>query len=61
MDWASRHPGTEYFSPAVLRLGVLFWTRLHGIVSLELGGAFGDMGLDGGDRGLRARRRPAEP
>jgi AcrR family transcriptional regulator len=30
----------------VLRLGVLTWTRLHGIVSLELAGVFGDMGLD---------------
>jgi AcrR family transcriptional regulator len=34
--------------PPVLRLAVLAWTRLHGVVSLELAGVFADMGLDGG-------------
>ena len=33
--------------PAVLRLGVLLWSRVHGLVSLELGGAFASMGIDG--------------
>jgi Tetracyclin repressor-like, C-terminal domain len=33
--------------PAVLRLGVLLWSRVHGLVSLELGGAFDSMGIDG--------------
>lgn len=32
--------------PAVLLLGVLTWTRVHGIVMLELAGILGDMGLD---------------
>ena len=32
----------------VLKLGVLTWSRLHGIVSLELAGILGDMGLDAG-------------
>jgi AcrR family transcriptional regulator len=32
--------------PAILRLGVLGWTRLHGLVGLELAGVLGDMGLD---------------
>jgi AcrR family transcriptional regulator len=32
--------------PLVLRLGVLAWTRLHGLVDLELAGVFADMGLD---------------
>jgi AcrR family transcriptional regulator len=42
--WAGRH---DTAAPAlVLRLGVLTWTRLHGIVSLELAGVFADMGLD---------------
>ncbi|ADB50818.1 TetR/AcrR family transcriptional regulator [Conexibacter woesei] len=35
-------------SIAVLRLGVLTWTRMHGIVTLELAGVVGDMGLDAG-------------
>jgi hypothetical protein len=33
---------------SVLLLGVLTWTRLHGIVTLELAGIVGDMGLDAG-------------
>ncbi|WP_051471364.1 TetR/AcrR family transcriptional regulator [Patulibacter minatonensis] len=33
---------------AVLRLGVLAWTRIHGVVGLEFSGALGDMGLDAG-------------
>lgn len=32
----------------VLRLGVLIWTRMHGVIMLELAGIVGDMGLDGG-------------
>ncbi|MBJ6763662.1 TetR/AcrR family transcriptional regulator [Myxococcaceae bacterium JPH2] len=47
-DWARRRNPQERFAPRVLRLGVLFWTRLHGIVSLELSSIFKDMGLDGG-------------
>jgi AcrR family transcriptional regulator len=39
---------TPALSPLVLRLAVLTWTRLHGVVSLELAGVFADMGLDGG-------------
>ncbi|WP_028642769.1 TetR/AcrR family transcriptional regulator [Nocardioides sp. URHA0020] len=35
-------------SSAVLLLGVLTWTRLHGILTLELAGVVGDMGLDAG-------------
>ena len=31
----------------MLRLGVLLWSRVHGLVSLELGGAFDSMGIDG--------------
>jgi AcrR family transcriptional regulator len=42
--WAAGH-GTEA-PPTVLRLGVLTWTRLHGIVGLELAGVLADMGLD---------------
>jgi AcrR family transcriptional regulator len=46
--WAARGEGMEGAPTGVLRLGVLFWTRLHGIVSLELSGAFAEMGLDAG-------------
>lgn len=44
--WAQTRGGEA--SPLVLRLGVLTWTRLHGIVSLELAGVFDAMGLDAG-------------
>lgn len=43
---ASRAPADR--PPAVLLLGVLTWTRLHGIISLELAGILGDMDLDPG-------------
>jgi len=43
--WATRH-GDGDVPPAVLLLGVQAWTRIHGIVSLELAGAFADMGVD---------------
>ncbi|QRN99642.1 TetR/AcrR family transcriptional regulator [Archangium violaceum] len=46
--WSRRRAGNVSFPPHILRLGVLFWTRLHGIVSLELSSVFKDMGLDGG-------------
>ena len=48
IEWARRRNDSEEFSPTVLRLGVHFWTRMHGIVSLELSAVFEDMGLDGG-------------
>ncbi|GAA3671901.1 TetR/AcrR family transcriptional regulator [Nonomuraea antimicrobica] len=31
---------------AVLRRALTFWTRLHGVLSLELAGHFGGMGID---------------
>jgi hypothetical protein len=31
----------------VLRLALSTWYRVHGLVSLEIVGAFGTMGLDG--------------
>lgn len=41
-QWAAGHPA----APAALRRALLFWTRLHGILSLELAGHFTGMGLD---------------
>ncbi|MEV5388554.1 TetR/AcrR family transcriptional regulator [Streptomyces sp. NPDC052721] len=41
-QWAADHPA----APATLRRALRFWTRLHGILSLELAGHFTGMGLD---------------
>ncbi|GAA2095520.1 TetR/AcrR family transcriptional regulator [Streptomyces albiaxialis] len=41
-DWAEAHPAP----PAALRLALTFWTRLHGVVSLEVAGHFATMGFD---------------
>lgn len=42
--WADVH---QYDVPApILRLGVLTWSRLHGLVSLEITGVYGTMGID---------------
>ncbi|MET9295974.1 TetR/AcrR family transcriptional regulator [Streptomyces sp. NPDC003077] len=41
-DWADGHPAP----PAALHRALTFWTRLHGILSLELAGHFTNMGFD---------------
>ncbi|MET8567543.1 TetR/AcrR family transcriptional regulator [Streptomyces sp. NPDC004783] len=41
-QWAGDHPAP----PAALRSALHFWTRLHGILSLELAGHFAGMGFD---------------
>lgn len=41
-DWAAGHPA----SPEALHRFLTFWTRLHGVLSLELAGHFTGMGLD---------------
>ncbi|MEV4628163.1 TetR/AcrR family transcriptional regulator [Micromonospora sp. NPDC049523] len=41
-QWASDHPA----SAAALHRGLICWTRLHGILSLELAGHFTGMGFD---------------
>ncbi|MFF9280443.1 TetR/AcrR family transcriptional regulator [Streptomyces griseosporeus] len=41
-QWAADHPA----APAALRRALRFWTRLHGILSLELAGHFNGMGFD---------------
>ncbi|GAA4833742.1 TetR/AcrR family transcriptional regulator [Kitasatospora terrestris] len=40
--WAGDHPAPS----SVLRRAVTFWTRLHGVLSLELAGHFAGMGFD---------------
>lgn len=39
--------GAPTAAPATLRLALSTWYRVHGLVSLEIVGAFGTMGLDG--------------
>lgn len=41
-DWAGDHPAP----PAVLHRALSLWTRLHGVLSLELAGHFTGMGFD---------------
>ncbi|MCX4763640.1 TetR/AcrR family transcriptional regulator [Streptomyces sp. NBC_01275] len=41
-EWAAGHPAP----PAVLHRALTFWTRLHGVLSLELAGHFTGMGFD---------------
>jgi AcrR family transcriptional regulator len=41
-DWAGDHPAPS----AALHRALAFWTRLHGVLSLELAGHFTDMGFD---------------
>ncbi|MFE6913843.1 TetR/AcrR family transcriptional regulator [Streptomyces rubiginosohelvolus] len=41
-DWAGDHPAP----PGALRRALAFWTRLHGVLSLELAGHFTGMGFD---------------
>ncbi|GAA1990026.1 TetR/AcrR family transcriptional regulator [Catenulispora subtropica] len=40
--WAGAHPA----DPAALHRAVIFWTRMHGVLSLELAGHFDGMGFD---------------
>ncbi|KUN09260.1 TetR family transcriptional regulator [Streptomyces yokosukanensis] len=40
--WADQHPAP----PSALHRALLFWTRLHGALSLELAGHFTGMGFD---------------
>lgn len=43
-EWAGGHPATT----ATLHRALSFWTRLHGVLSLELAGHFTGMGFDPG-------------
>lgn len=44
--WAAARPGTPDVPAAVLWLGVMTWSRLHGLVALELLGTYEQMGID---------------
>jgi AcrR family transcriptional regulator len=41
-EWAGDHPAP----PAALHRALSFWTRIHGVLSLELAGHFAGMGFD---------------
>lgn len=45
--WGQR-AGLAGHPPRVLRLALTAWTRLHGVISLELGGHLGAVGVDPG-------------
>jgi len=44
--WAQAHGFAV--DPAIALRAVLIWSRLHGVVSLEIAGNFASMGLDPG-------------
>jgi AcrR family transcriptional regulator len=44
--WIADRGGDAEIPPRLLQLGVLTWTRLHGIIGLELAGILTDMDLD---------------
>lgn len=45
-EWAGRRSGSADLPAEALQMSVLAWTRLHGLVSLEIEGAFAAMELD---------------
>ncbi|MEV0621824.1 TetR/AcrR family transcriptional regulator [Nonomuraea sp. NPDC050404] len=47
LRWGKAIGAPADIMPRALRLGVLCWSRVHGLVSLEIAGAFDSMGLDG--------------
>lgn len=48
LAWGRRVGAPDDFPPSTLRWGVRLWARLHGLVALDIAGAFADMGLDAG-------------
>ena len=45
-EWAANRPDNLQLEPDLLALGVLGWTRLHGVISMEIEGIFEQMGID---------------
>jgi len=45
-SWAESRSSSSDLPPRALRLGILVWTRLHGVISLEIEGVFAAMGID---------------
>ena len=45
-QWGTRASHDRTLGPDVLLLGLLAWTRMHGIISLEIEGVFDQVGVD---------------
>ncbi|MBT2227179.1 TetR/AcrR family transcriptional regulator [Nonomuraea sp. NEAU-A123] len=48
LGWAQAIGAPAGISTRALRVAVLGWSRIHGLVSLEISGAFDSMGMDAG-------------
>jgi AcrR family transcriptional regulator len=48
LRWGQAIGASADLTPTALRLGVLTWSRIHGLVSLEITGAFDSMNMDAG-------------
>ena len=46
--WAARTPSQPAYATGVLQQGLIAWTQMHGLVSLEIEGALGQTGVDPG-------------
>ena len=46
VEWAGNRPDNLQLDPGVLALGVLGWTRLHGVISMEIEGILEPTGID---------------
>jgi AcrR family transcriptional regulator len=46
VEWGKRQGSDTEYDEAVLLLGLAAWTRLHGIISLEIEGFFDQVGVD---------------
>ena len=44
--WGNRSSEHPHLEPTVLLLGLVAWTRMHGIISLEIEGFFDQVGVD---------------
>jgi Tetracyclin repressor-like, C-terminal domain len=55
-QWGTRASHDRTLGPDVLLLGLLAWTRMHGIISLEIEGVFDQVGVDAArlyDQGIK--------
>jgi hypothetical protein len=48
IQWGRSRPGDEAADASLLLLGLTGWTRMHGIISLEIEGFFDQVGVDAG-------------
>jgi AcrR family transcriptional regulator len=48
-EWVDTRPDLDEVPVAALHLAMRAWTRLHGVVSLELNGVFKSMAIDSGE------------